>query len=130
MNRYDGRPDRTPKDDPWMTVDPLKTFDPEMQADPSATALPQEGIDETLDAVPITGGTPNGSVTLDDDERSKISQACEKLDSAWQESGDQEPRVEEFVPEDLEMGLRQILTRELVLLDIAANRGTLSAVLS
>ncbi len=119
-------------DDPLATVDPLATYDPEMTIDRAgdvtdrqsagAVASPDDDVAATLDEPDATldessASGLSGEVTLAEEDQSRIQGICREFESAWQ-SGDGEPQVEAFVPSEMDGGLRQLLVRELVLLDI------------
>jgi serine/threonine-protein kinase len=100
--------------DPTATPDPLETLDPLASYDPERTELQAQSQGQSdADAM--------GCATLDDQEQAKLRQWCSSFEIAWQ-SGDREPTLTEFIPAELEPGLRQLLARELVLIDIEHRR--------
>ncbi len=62
-----------------------------------------------------------GCATIDDADWLCITGLCEEFDSRWR-SGEQVPSIEQHIPSDGDLGLRQLLVRELVLLDIEHRR--------
>lgn len=113
--------------DPMLTVDPLASYDPEKVELLATIDAPEDPSSGSIDALgETTAGTTRGfgsrrtlagQATLDDEQLSRVQEACHVFESAW-DSGEKEPAVEEYVPSDVEPSLRQTIVHQLLLLDI------------
>ena len=98
--------------DPPVSVDPFETFDPELVDQPLATELPNESS---------AWATPLANETISEEDMSTIRGVCEKFAASW-EAGAEDPSIASHFPDDIDLRLRKMLVRELVLLDIEYRR--------
>ena len=118
---------RIDDDELLATCDPLESYDPDLTTDgevASATPVsPQIGRGSTGRKVASSGDFEIQSdldqalSQLEPKARTRCEEILDRFEQAWA-SGEQTPEIESFVPDDLDDDARQLIARELILIDL------------